>query len=169
MNSKGIIITIIIGLSIPILIGLLTYGYQEWDKRKTALSERRRVLYESLIRSLVELLGARTAVERSRLLTEIETGWLFASDEVLDASYRYLAVYDNVLRSATEDDSLDWHTVLVKFRSDAAIRQELRNRLSEVFVGMRRDIRSGTKITEDWARQRVDIYCWGIVSVGEHV
>lgn len=165
--SLGDSFTIVVGFSLPIFLGLLTYAYQERQRRRAALFERRRAHYETLIRSLVELLGARTADDRSRLMTEIETGWLFASDEVLDASYDYLAEYDKVCRSAMEDGGLNSQTVLAKVRSDPVVRQELRERLADVFAQMRRDIGRKTIVTDDWARKHFDIYCWGILSTGE--
>ncbi len=155
--------TIVLGLSVPVFLVLVTYVFQGMARRRAALSERRRVLYEKLIRSLVELLGAGTAEDRSRLISEIETSWLFASDEVLRACYGYLEAYDEVCRSATRGDALDWTAVLGKVRHPDT-RQMLRGRLAEVFVQMRRDIRRGTEINDDWAQEHFDIYCWGIIA-----
>lgn len=159
--------TLVLALSIPIGLGLLTYLLQERARRRAVLLDHRRVLYESLIRSLVELLGASTAEERSRLITKIETGWLFASDEVLDAAYEYVAAYDEVCRSLIAEGDLEPHSVLTRVRCDAALRGKLRDHLAEVFAQMRRDIREDTAITDDWAREHFDIYCWGIISNGK--
>jgi len=161
-------ITIVVAVSIPVFLGFIGYWHQEKSKRRAELSERRRVLYESLVQSLIGLLGARTPKERSRLLTEIETGWLFAADAVLEACYRYLAAYDGLCSSVMGEEALDWNSVLTKIRSDADARVDLGTRLSDVFVEMRRDLKKDTKITRDWARRNVDVYCWGIVSAGEH-
>src|SRR5919197_654297 len=88
-------------------IGLVTYAWQEHVRRRTALAERRQVLYESLIGNLVDLLAADSADERSNLLTEIEKGWLFASDDVLRASYNYLSEYDRLCCALMKDGALD--------------------------------------------------------------
>lgn len=168
MTSKDLL-AIVLGLSIPVALGLLTYAYQEREKRNAALSECRRELYESLIRSLVELLCASTGEERSRLLTEIEKSWLFASDRVLDASYRYLTAYDNLCRSVMNDNIVSGDEILMRLRSDRALREGMRDRLAAVFTQMRRDIRPDTEVTEDWARERFDLYCWGILASNTYV
>lgn len=168
MTSKDLL-AIVLGLSIPVALGLLTYAYQEREKRNAALSERRRELYESLIRSLVELLCASTGEERSRLLTEIEKSWLFASDRVLDASYHYLIAYDRLCRSVIKDNVVNGDEILARLRSDRELREGLRDRLAAVFTQMRSDIRPDTEITEDWARQRFDLYCWGILAPDTHM
>ena len=85
-----------LGILLTALLGLLTYAWQEKVKRRTAMAERRQALYEHLIRNLVDLLVAKTGADRSKLITEIEKGWLFASDDVLRAAYDYLSIYDRI-------------------------------------------------------------------------
>jgi hypothetical protein len=155
-----------IGVSVPILLGLLTYAYQERQRRTLHLAEHKERVYATLIRNLVELLGTHGARERSHLLTEIEKSWLFASDEVLEASYGYIALYDKQCRAATEEGR-DWSDVLTELRSDPANRKALRDQLARVFAAMRRDLRSDTKLEEAWALEHFDIYCWGILAAVE--
>ncbi|HET8815068.1 MAG TPA: hypothetical protein VFM51_08955 [Solirubrobacterales bacterium] len=159
--------TLVLALSVPLLLVLITYLLQERGKRRAELLEHRQSLYESLIRSLVELLGAPTAEERSRLITKIETSWLFASDPVLDAAYRYVAVYDELCCSLMREGNLQPSAVLIQVRSDPETRTKLRDHLADVFAEMRRDIRDDTFVTNQWAREHLDIYCWGILSGAE--
>ena len=77
----------VLGVVVTGVIGVVAYAWQERQKRETALAERKRHLYEALIRNLVELLATETGAERSKHISEIEKGWLFASDDVLDAFY----------------------------------------------------------------------------------
>ncbi|MGH9904062.1 MAG: hypothetical protein ACRD8U_00600 [Pyrinomonadaceae bacterium] len=72
------------GILITALFGLLAYAWQEGVKRETELSHRKEKLYEQLVRNFVDLLVARSAGERSKVTTQIEKGWLFASDDVLE-------------------------------------------------------------------------------------
>ena len=137
-------------------IGIVAYAWQENCKRKTALAECRRNLYEILIRNLVELLAAEDSAERSKLISEIEKGWLFASDDVLRAFYKYLNIYDGYWTQ-------DQREVLAKIRQDPKIREEFANSLAGIFLAMRRDIRS-TEITGDWAKHHLKIYEWGIIA-----
>lgn len=146
----------ILGVIVTGVIGIIAYAWQENVKRKTALAESKRNLYEILIRNLIELLAAENSVERSKLISEIEKGWLFASDDVLHAFYKYLNTYD---RYWTQEQG----GVLAKVRKDAKIRQEFANRFAGIFLAMRRDLRS-TKISDDWANRQLRIYEWGIIA-----
>lgn len=152
------------GILLTASLGLVTYAWQEKVKQQTALAERRRGLYEQLIRNLVELLVARTGAESSKFITEIEKGWLFASDEVLLASYDYLSIYDKLSSPATPTDGLTFENVLGKVRSDSKVRHAFEQSLAAVFLAMRREIRPDTVITKDWARQHFKIYLWGIIA-----
>ncbi len=165
MSWRGAI-AIAFAVSLPVVVGFLGFWYQEREKRRAAHSERRRALYENLVRSLVGLLGAKTPEGRSHLLTEIETGWLFASDGVLNASYQYLAAYDRVCSSEMGEETLNCNSASTKIKFDDATREELQNRLADVFAEMRLDLKRKRKttITGDWARQNVKIYSWGIIS-----
>jgi len=145
-------------------LGLVSYVWQERVKRKTALAERRQALYENLIRNLVDLLVARTGADRSRLITEIEKGWLFASDNVLYAAYDYLGVYNKLCCPNPQAGVLSVDEVLANVRSNAEIRQELGKSIAAIFLAMRRDVRSDTKVPPSWARQHFQIYQWGVIS-----
>ena len=153
-----------LGIVLTALVGLLTYAWQERVKRQTALAERRQALYEQLIRNLVDLLIATTGAERSKLITEVEKGWLFSSDEVLRASYDYLSIYDNLCHPAGQDNVSRFEDVLVKVRSDSKVRKEFARSLAAIFLAMRQDIRSDTAIKADWAKQHFQIYPWGIIA-----
>jgi hypothetical protein len=163
-------IPIAVAVSLPLILGYLAFKREESSQRRLAHSEHRQALYESLIRSLVGLLGARTPEERSRLLTEIETGWLFASDRVLEASYQYLAVYDAACSRGMGGRTPSTTPGSGKVEFDDHAREELEKRLADVFAEMRRDFRrkkrrkSKTTITRDWAQGNVKIYGWGILS-----
>ena len=145
----------ILGVIVTGVIGIIAYAWQENVKRKTALAESKRNLYEILIRNLIELLAAENSVERSKLISEIEKGWLFASDDVLHAFYKYLNIYDRYWTQFQGE-------VLAKVREDPTIRQEFANGVAGIFLAMRRDIRS-TEIKDDWAKRNLKIYEWGII------
>jgi hypothetical protein len=153
-----------LGIVLTASLGLVTYAWQEKVKQQTALAERRRGLYEQLIRNLVELLVANTGAERSKFITEIEKGWLFASDDVLRASYAYLSIYDKLRSPPDRTDGSTFGDVLGRVRSDSEVRHAFAQSLAAVFLAMRRDIRSETVISPDWAKQHFQIYLWGIIA-----
>jgi hypothetical protein len=153
-----------LGIILTALFGVITYAFQERAKRQTALSERRQALYEKLIRNLVDLLIATSGDDRSKFITEIEKGWLFASDQVLRASYDYLRIYDDLCHHDGRRDDSTFVDVLTKVRSDEKVRQELGRSLGKIFLAMRRDIRHETVLTADWARQHFQIYDWGAIA-----
>jgi hypothetical protein len=140
------------------IVGLVTYWVQEALKRRTALNQRREVLYENLLRDLFELLVAETGEARSTVITRIEKSWLFASDDVLVACYRFLDTYDELYRSAEDPAS-----VLTAVRSDPKVRERLSEIFSGIFLAMRRDTRR-SRISAEWAKGEVQIYSWGIIS-----
>ncbi len=145
-------------------LGLVSYVWQERVKHNTALNERRQALYEQLIRNLVDLLVARPGVERSKFISEIEKGWLFASDEVLYAVYNYLAIYDNLCCPNPQKGVLSVEEVLPKVRSDAKTRQELGESIAAIFLAMRKDVRSDTRVSPKWTRKHFQIYQWGVLA-----
>jgi hypothetical protein len=150
---------------LPAAIGLVTYAWQEHVKRRTALAERRQVLYESLVGNLVDLLVADSAERRSDLLTEIEKGWLFASDDVLRASYAYLSEYDRLCCSfVTKDGSVDSEAVLAQVRSNDETRSKLGDLLEAVFLEMRQESRTDTELEAPKAIADFKIYVWGALS-----
>jgi hypothetical protein len=151
-------------VALPAAIGVVTYAWQEHIRRRTALAERRQVLYESLIGNLVDLLTTATAEERSNLLTEIEKGWLFASDDVLRASYYYLSEYDRLCCSLMENGVVDSEAVLAQVRSNAETRRKLGALLEAVFLEMRQESRTDTKLEAPKAIENFEIYLWGALS-----
>ncbi len=153
-----------LGIILTAVLGLLTYAWQEKVKQQTALAERRRTLYEQLIRNLVDLLIATTGAERSKLITEIEKGWLFASDDVLRASYDYLMIYNNLCCPDERTDVSSFNHVLTKVRSDLKVSQQMGRRLASIFLAMRQDIRADTTITDNWAKEHFQIYDWGVIA-----
>jgi len=136
-------------------VGVITYSWQEYKKRETALAERRQSHYEGLIRNLFELLIAKDGSDRSVFISEIEKGWLFASDEVLRACYKCLETYDQI----AEQDL----NVLEQIRAVPDVRREFQDNIADMFLAMRKDLR-GTTIKNDWARRHQRIYSWGIIS-----
>ena len=153
-----------LGILLTASLALVTYAWQEHVKQRTALAERRQGLYEQLTRNLVELLVAKTGADCSRFISEIEKGWLFASDDVLRASYDYLRMYDRLSSPPAPTDGSTFENVLGKVRSDSNVRHAFEQSLAAVFLAMRRDIRSDTAITKDWAKQHFQIYIWGIIA-----
>jgi hypothetical protein len=150
---------------VPAVLGLVGYFWQDWVRRRSALAERRQKLYEDLVGSLIALLGATSGSARSALMTEIEKGWLFASDDVLNACYEYLTGYDAVARACTSEDGvLKPKAVVTKLRTDREIRQDLGEKLSTIFHAMRRDLRADSDFKELTVANNFQIYSWGILS-----
>jgi len=136
-------------------IGVITYSWQEHKKRETALAERRQNHYEGLIRNLFELLIAKSGSDRSVFISEIERGWLFASDDVLQACYKCLETYDEMA-----EQGLD---VVEEIRKVPEVREKFQENIADMFLATRKDLR-GTAITNNWARRYLRIYSWGIIS-----
>ena len=153
----------IIGILLTALLGVFTYAYQEHRKHKTALDERRQALYEKLIRDLVDLLIARTGAERSKLITEIEKGWLFASDEVVYACYELLKIYDDLYREVAHEESPS-EALLNKVRDNEETKRRVAHSLARIFMAMRAEVRDDTKIKAAWAKKNFKIYDWGALS-----
>ncbi|MDQ2922652.1 MAG: hypothetical protein M3R52_13705 [Acidobacteriota bacterium] len=151
------------------VFGLLAYAWQEKVKRQTALTERKQKLYEQLIRNFVDLLVAKTAAERSKFTTEIERGWLFASDDVLLASYAYLNAFDRLMLSPEEAEVLPVERVIERIKSDSKVGMELSQCLAAIFLAMRQDIRPETAISADWAKQQLRFYKWGALAEFQEV
>lgn len=153
----------IAGILLTALLGVFTYAVQEHRKHQTALAERRQALYEKLIRDLVDLLIAKSGLERSKLITEIEKGWLFASDPVLYACYDLLEIYDDLYREVASEESPS-EALLNKVRSNQEIRRRVAHGLANIFRAMRADVRGDTKIKAAWAKAHFKIYDWGALS-----
>lgn len=150
---------------VPAVFGVLGYFWQDYVRRRSSLVERRQKLYEDLVGSLIALLGATSGSRRSALMTEIEKGWLFASDDVLNGCYDYLIAYDAVCRECmSEDGVMDPKCVVKKLRSDAEKRRVLAEKLSTIFYAMRRDLRGSTKFEQLTGASNFQIYSWGILS-----
>jgi hypothetical protein len=107
-------------------IGIATYSWQENSKRKTELVERRQKLYEDLNGALFGLIIAKTIEDRRRILADIEKGWLFASDEVLAALFKYMECYDRYWVSSNGN-------VQQLIQQDVGARQDIEHALSEIF------------------------------------
>jgi hypothetical protein len=152
----------LVGVILAGVIGVITYSWQENTKTKTAIEERRKDLYQALIRKLVELLAAKTGSARSEILSEIEKSWLFASDEVLKAIYDYMKMYDTYFAKSQGD-------ILTEIRQNAASRDEIATSISRIFLAMRRDIKRirPTLIDEDWIKNYVRVYEWGIIAADQ--
>jgi len=153
----------ILGILLTALLGVATYAFQEKRKHDTALAERRQALYEKLIRDLVDLLIASTGAERSKLITEIEKGWLFASDQVLYACYELLKIYDDLYREVANEKSPS-EALLNKVRSSQEIRSRVAHSLAKIFRAMRADVRGDSKVKAKWAHDHFKIYDWGALS-----
>ncbi len=145
----------LLGILLTGAVGIATYAWQENIRRKAALAEQRLKLYDTLVRSIVELLGVSSGAERSRLITEIEKCWLFASDEVLAACYGYLDAYDRCWNEKP-GNMADW-------MQQAAVREEFGALISNIFLAMRNDLRK-TGISRQWAEENLRLYSWGIMA-----
>jgi len=133
------------------LIGIITFAYQARKKHVDEQTERKRLLYESLIENVFKLLSAKPGIERSLVLTEIEKSWLFASEEVLIACYAVLSVYD--------DDSGSKYDLAKSIHDDQHARLQFENAVAELFCAMREDLRgTNSGITVDWAKSVVRVY-----------
>ncbi|MFX0060991.1 MAG: hypothetical protein ACFFC7_02315 [Candidatus Hermodarchaeota archaeon] len=152
----GTVLGVIITGAIAAGAGLFAYFWQERLQRSSNLAEIRKNLYDELIRTLFELFTAKPGPERSLLASKIERGWLFASDNVLRAIYKYLDIYDQCCAKGVE-------SLAEIIRSEENIKKEMEECISEIFLTMRRDIRA-TKIDAKWASDNVKIYDWGIIS-----
>lgn len=104
------------------------------------------------------------AGERSKVTTQIEKGWLFASDDVLEASYAYLNIFDKLCCPPEAREPLQVEAVISRIKSDPAIRKDLSEALAVIFRAMREDIRRDTSITDEWAKQHLQFYRWGALA-----
>ena len=137
-------------------IGVATYSWQERAKRQTELTERRQTLYEALNGALFGLILAKTNPDRRRILADIEKGWLFASDEVLTALFKYMKIYDRHWVMAEGD-------IQALIRVDESVRQEIEAAMADIFLAMRRDLRS-TQISESLAHDYMRFYQCGLLA-----
>lgn len=145
----------LMGVLLTGVIGVATYSWQENIKRETELVERRQKLYEDLNGALFGLILARTNADRRRILAEIEKGWLFASDEVLAALFQYMQSYDNFWIEAEGD-------IQRLIQENEKARQKIETGLANIFLAMRRDLRS-TNISETLAKDYMHFYKCGML------
>jgi hypothetical protein len=140
-------------------IGVATYAWQENIKRQTELVQRRQKLYEDLNGALFGLILAKTSEDRRKILAEIEKGWLFASDDVLAALFKYMETYDYHWMQAKGD-------VQRLIRDDETARQNIETAMAVIFLAMRQDLRS-TKISETLAKDYMHFYKCGMLNNDE--
>jgi hypothetical protein len=145
----------LIGVFLTGAIGVVTYAWQENIKRQTELVERRQKLYEDLNGALFGLILAKNNADRRRILAEIEKGWLFASDEVLVALFQYMQAFDNFWIEAGGD-------IQQLIQEDEKARQKIETGLANIFLAMRRDLRS-TNISETLAKDYMHFYKCGML------
>jgi hypothetical protein len=145
----------LIGVLLTGAIGVATYAWQENIKRQTELVERRQKLYEDLNGALFGLILAKTNTDRRRILAEIEKGWLFASDEVLAALFQYMECFDNFWIESGGD-------IQRLIQEDEKARQKIETGMANIFLAMRRDLRS-TKISDTVAKDYMRFYKCGML------
>ncbi|AFY94375.1 hypothetical protein [Chamaesiphon minutus] len=138
-------------------IGVATYTWQENIKRQTEIVERRQKLYEDLNGALFGLILATTPAERRNIIAQIEKGWLFASDDVLAALFKYMELYDELWVQAAGN-------VRQLIREDKIARKNLEQSMSDLFLAMRQDLRR-TKIPTNLARQYMHFYQCGMLDL----
>lgn len=149
-----------IGILLTGIMGIIAYIWQEKIKRETALTEHRKELYEELLHNFFDLIITENVLKRSEYISKIERSWLFASDKVLEACYEILQFIDSYC--------VDQHKpVLAIMRDNQKFREDFEDKLAVLFLEMRRDIKGfkGTKIDEKWAKGRIKVYGWGIISL----
>ncbi|MBD1852014.1 hypothetical protein [Leptolyngbya sp. FACHB-711] len=146
----------LLGVLLTGAIGLATYSWQENTKRKSELVERRQKLYEDLNSALFGLILAKAIEDRRRILAEIEKGWLFASDEVLAALFKYMETYDRHWTTASGD-------IQKLIREDETVRRDIEQGMAEIFLAMRRDLRD-TRLSDAMAKNYMHFYNCGMLS-----
>ncbi|HZG40746.1 MAG TPA: hypothetical protein VEZ50_18880, partial [Nodosilinea sp.] len=102
------------------------------------------------------LILAKINPDRRRILADIEKGWLFASDEVLAALFKYMEIYDRHWITAEGD-------IQALIRVDESVRQEIEAAMADIFLAMRRDLRS-TQISESLAHDYMRFYQCGLLA-----
>ncbi len=91
----------------------------------------------------------------------MEKNWLFASDNVLKACYKFLEIYNE-----------HWNenmAVAEKIKKEPGIKKEFEKSLANIFLAMRKDVNriTTTSIDHKYARDYVKIYDWGILAKQE--
>jgi hypothetical protein len=135
------------------LFGILSFGYRSVTKAIEEKRERKRRQYEKLIESVFRLLDAKEGKEISEILTNIELSWLYAPDNVLKASYKVMGAFGTVRKDAEFSESI---------RKNTNARNEFEMAVAELFVAIRRDLRTWSFISERWAKSHVVIYDQGL-------
>jgi hypothetical protein len=148
-----------VGVLLTGAIGVATYAWQENIKRQTELVQRRQKLYEDLNGALFGLILAKTAEDRRKIIAEIEKGWLFASDDVLAALFKYMESYDRHWVQAGGD-------IQQLIRDDETARQNIETAMAVIFLAMRQDLRS-TKISENLAKDYMHFYQCGMLNIDD--
>ena len=151
----------VLGAILTVLGGIYTYYWQVKEDRETNMQERRKDLYEKLLRSIFELMTAKSGSDKSKCISNIEKNWLFASDTVLKACYKFLEIYNkNYIENASVAENI---------KKDPAIKKDFENSLADIFLEMRKDINriTHTEIDPYYAYEHVKIYDWGILSGNE--
>ena len=158
LGSEAILVSIL-GATVTGIFGIAAYTWQVHKERETNIQERRKDLYEKLLRSIFELMTAKTGSERSKCVSNIEKNWLFASDDVLKACYEFLKIFN--------EHWIEDNTIAEKIRTDQRIKKEFENILAVIFLAMRKDINriTPTAIDDKYAMDYVKIYYWGILDL----
>jgi hypothetical protein len=156
LNSLLPLMGSLAGVLLTGAIGVATYSWQERAKRQTELTERRQKLYEDLNGALFGLILAKTNQDRRRILADIEKGWLFASDDVLAALFKYMEIYDRHWVSARGE-------IQTLIRTDETVRQSIETAMADIFLAMRRDLRS-TQIQAALAHDYMRFYQCGLLA-----
>ncbi len=109
---------------------------------------------------MFRLFYVKTSKDKSELVSKIEKGWLFSSDEVLKACYAFLNLFDTL---ATK-----YGDVGKALRENDNAKIEVESRIAQIFFHMRKDLRGrGTRLSVEWAEKNVVIFKWGALMVPE--
>ena len=136
------------------IVGAGTYLIQDWRKIAAEQRDRKMKLYEDLLESIFKLFYVTDAMDKSQLVSKIEKCWLFSSDEVLQACYEFLELYNSIAISHPDSGTA--------LRKNEITKRKFEVNISQIFFHMRNDLRGRTtKVDSEWAKRRIVIYEWG--------
>ena len=121
-------------------LSLLSWTGQQYFTRNDEKRRKKEDLYKKLLDSILDVSALADAAP---LVVESQRMWLYASDEVLEAVYDYVKFfYDSVLSSSSTD------------KNHERLNAELSEKIANISLAIRRDVRRSTNISREWIRSR---------------
>ncbi len=121
-------------------LSLLSWTGQQYFNRNDEKRRKKEDLYQKLLDSILDVSALADAAP---LVVESQRMWLYASDEVLEAVYDYVKFfYDSVLDSPSAG------------KGHEGIDAVLSEKIANICLAIRRDVRRGTIINREWIRSR---------------